>query len=463
MKKQIFTALFLLSLVFGLQAQTTLATFEDGGENHLRVGDYSTDGDPGWYGDVYVSNPAVGDNPSKSGINTSDKCVVAVLKENSDWWGCFFVLMLDNPVSITESNKYLHLQVYRSVQVKNFCIGFNERNEDSGRVFSGKLSADGVWENVVVDLSSKIGQELNYISFITMANWDDPKPTVPQSIFAVDNIVLSNSQLPPGVTLVDGNGLFVGFEIETEINTWVHEIDLLNASNAASIIDNPFGAATLIGNKIVKFDKSADASWWQGYRIDFNGIMQVGGDYPNVLHILTYVPSAVFTAEAGLESIDIQLCAKDHLGNENTRRITVWDDETDKWIDLVMEINTINYLKEVTVRYDLRQNGDEYVNSPANTYYLDAIAFDKSSDEREVTVGISTPAINQFASLISEKGKLTVATGKNAKAEIFNLVGQRVETAQIGGTASIPLASGIYIVKITSAANELQIGKVIVK
>jgi hypothetical protein len=460
-----FLFLLVLSTILSLSAQK-LATFEDGGVNHLRVGDYDIDGDPGWYeGSVYVEGgqPQIGANPSKSGINTSDKCVFAINVADADWWGNFFVLMLDAPVTVTESNHYLHLQVYRSIQPKDFCIGINDRNEDPGRVFEGKLSADATWENVVVDLTSKIGTEIQYISFICSTNWSDPRTGWGEAIYAFDNFELTDSPLPPGITLVDGTGMFIGFENETEIDQWIHEVDLLNPSNAASIIDNPFGAATLIGNKIVKFDKSADASWWQGYRMDFNGLMEVGNGKPNVLHVLTYVPAAVFTAEEDLMSIDIQLCAKDHLGNENTQIFTVWDDEVDKWTDLVMEITDIDYLKELTIRYDLRKNeNDEHINTPANTYYFDAVAFDNSTEERTVTTDIKT-VNTSFANAYSIKGKIIVDSATDAKVEVYNFMGQKIRSVSFSGSVRIPVESGVYIVKIVSLNNEQQVCKMVVR
>jgi hypothetical protein len=315
-------------------------------------------------------------------------------------------------------------------------------------------------------LGSLIEKEepLSVIRFVLSTNWSDPRTGWDAATYAFDNFTLSGSPLPPGVTLVDGSGLFIGFENQTEIDTWVHEIDLLNVSNAASIVDNPFGSANLIGNKVVKFDKAADASWWQGYRIDFNGVMAVGGESPNMLHVLTYVPGAVFAAETDLASIDIQLCAKDHLGNENTKIYTVWDDEIDKWTDLVLEINAIEYLKEVTVRYDLRSENDSYVNSPANTYYLDAIAFDKSDEPRVVTItGIHSATVENFAVVTSGFGELTVISPESANVEVYNLLGEQVHASLLKGELSIPLNSGLYIAKITSANNEVQISKIIVK
>jgi hypothetical protein len=82
--------------------------------------------------------PQIGDNSSKSGNNTSDKCLLAINIANADWWGNFAVLGLKNPVTITQANRYLHVKVYRSIQPKNFRLGFNDR-EETGEVFQGTV------------------------------------------------------------------------------------------------------------------------------------------------------------------------------------------------------------------------------------------------------------------------------------------------------------------------------------
>ncbi|MDR1682267.1 MAG: T9SS type A sorting domain-containing protein [Candidatus Symbiothrix sp.] len=464
MKRIIFTSFFLMSLFFGLQAQS-LASFEDDAENNLRVANFDTDGDPGWYESAsYVEGgqPQIGANPSKSGINTSDKCVLAVNVANADWWGNFFSLMLDQPITITESNKYLHLMVYRSIQPKNFCIGFNDRNEDAGRVFQGKLKEDGVWENVVVDLSSKIDQELSYLGFICSANWDDPREGWDVATYAFDNFALSNSPLPPNVTLVDGNGLKIGYESQSEIEQWVNEIDLQNANNTSAIIDNPFTeSAVNAGGKVLQFNKSSEASWWQGYRIDFNGIMEVGGTYPQYIHTLVYIPADVITGE--MTGVDIQLCAKDHLGNENTELFTVWDDEVGEWIDLVMEVNQIVYLKELTVRYDLRKEGDEYVNSPANIFYLDEIEFNKDADPRTlIESGISPAAVEGLANVISAANAIQIIANQDVAIRVYTVAGSLIHSANVTGKTVLPIEKGLYLVKINATKGN-QVVKVLVQ
>ncbi|MDR0505353.1 MAG: hypothetical protein LBH32_00835, partial [Dysgonamonadaceae bacterium] len=78
--KNLFFTLFLLSLVLGLQAQT-LATFEDGASDLAVFSTNDVDGGGFWFdAERFIEGgaPQIGSNPAKGGINTSDKCLMAV-------------------------------------------------------------------------------------------------------------------------------------------------------------------------------------------------------------------------------------------------------------------------------------------------------------------------------------------------------------------------------------------------
>ena len=85
---------WLLATLFSLSvsAQTTvLADFEDGTAGKLKINkDYT--------GSLFVSGkkPAIIDNPSKAGINTSEKCVGATNVADVDWWKNFLILDLND-------------------------------------------------------------------------------------------------------------------------------------------------------------------------------------------------------------------------------------------------------------------------------------------------------------------------------------------------------------------------------
>ena len=465
MRKLVFISLFLLSLVGKPQAQT-LATFEDGASDALFLCDYGGCGDPFWYDDSCFTpsgKPQIGANPSKSGINTSDKVVFCTMVANKDWWGGYFALKLNSPIMITNANRYLHLMVYRSTQSKTFRISVNDKDcQESSEVYQGKLANDATWENIVVDLGAKfLGQALDFFKIAPSCNWDDDK-TCLAGTYAFDNFALSNSSLPPDINLLDGNNLHVGFENQAETDEWVKEIDMINPSNSYSIVDNPFTASAVnSGGKVLKFNKSADASWWQGCRFNFNGIMPVGGSSnPQYLHIMVYVPSSALDGRMG---VDVQLCAKDHMGNENAELFTIWDDETDEWMDLVMEVNKIEYMKELTVRYDLRKSGEEHINSPANTYYLDDIVFNKSDEPREkINTAIQPINVSSLSRVSASNGIISVNANTKLVVQVYNVAGGLIQSVQCLNNAEIQVEKGVYIVHLTDGVNR-QIVKALVK
>ena len=95
--------IFVAAMVsFIASAQTTLlADFEDGTAGKLKINkDYT--------GSLFSVKPRVIDNPDKTGINTSDKCVGATNVADADWWKNFLILDLNEPVTIDDDICFLY-------------------------------------------------------------------------------------------------------------------------------------------------------------------------------------------------------------------------------------------------------------------------------------------------------------------------------------------------------------------
>ena len=103
-KALILSALTML-LTFSVNAQTTvLADFENGLTGKLKIGtDYS--------GELFKVAPKVMNNPDKTGINTSRKCVGATNVANAGWWKNFLILELRTPMTINDDNCFLSMIV----------------------------------------------------------------------------------------------------------------------------------------------------------------------------------------------------------------------------------------------------------------------------------------------------------------------------------------------------------------
>lgn len=212
---------WLLATLFSLSvsAQTTvLADFEDGTAGKLKINkDYT--------GSLFVSGkkPAVIDNPSKAGINTSEKCVGATNVADADWWKNFLILDLNEPITIDDSNRILTMLAYRSVQPKDMRIGFNT-HEESGQLYQGKLTTDATWERVSIDLADYVGKKLSSIYIILSCNWSDPRSGWGEATYCFDDITLSAGEaLPPATVAIDASTTYQTIQDFGASDCWTAE------------------------------------------------------------------------------------------------------------------------------------------------------------------------------------------------------------------------------------------------
>ena len=195
MKKILVTLFTIISL--GSYAQTSLLSdFEDGTTGKLSINkDYK--------GSLFSTKPRVMDNPSKSGINTSEKCVGAVNIADADWEKNFLILDLNEPVVISDENRILTMSVYRSIQPKDMRIGFNGY-EEAEQMYIGKLSADATWERISIDMADYVGKTLNTIYIVLSCNWSDPRSGWGEATYCFDDISLGAGEaLPPAEVKID--------------------------------------------------------------------------------------------------------------------------------------------------------------------------------------------------------------------------------------------------------------------
>ncbi|MCR5850885.1 MAG: xylanase [Bacteroidaceae bacterium] len=191
MKRRIITILLAIVGLMGQEilAQNVLADFESGSTGRLRIGtDYDSN--------LFSAVPRVRNNPSKTGINTSEKCVTATNVPDAGWWKNFLILSLKQPVTITDDNRILSLLAYRSIQPKDMRIGFNTY-EESGQLYQGKLSSDGEWERISLDLTNFKGETLKSIYIILSCNWSSPTSGWGNATYCFDDITLSEGETLP--------------------------------------------------------------------------------------------------------------------------------------------------------------------------------------------------------------------------------------------------------------------------
>ncbi len=189
-----------MAFSMALHSQTLLASFEDGVTDVVAVDVASTKSS------LFTQTPTIASNPDKTGINTSDKCLLATNVKNADWNGNVVGLKLNTPVKIDNNNRMLSMLVYRTVQAKAFRIGLNGY-ADGNEVYRDKLTATGKWERVMVDLGiDHLGETINEIYFVYSCNWDSPSSGWGEATYCIDNVKLSaQGNVEDAVVIVDPN------------------------------------------------------------------------------------------------------------------------------------------------------------------------------------------------------------------------------------------------------------------
>lgn len=328
-------------------------------------------------------------NPEKTGLNASDNALQLSSLKGKSWWPDFLNLDLTDPITITEENRYLHFYHFRENLNKGFSVNINKEtpweDADKGaKRFDMNLSAPGVWEDVVIDLKWFMdnAEPLSRICVLMDTNWGGEAESPTNYYF--DEIVLNNSNLPRGITLYTETEMNLFPGNPDSYSKWVKTLDLQNAENTSEIVANPFTSEMEVLNSesIMKFNKSANASWWQGPRFKLTGTMPVGVEgASSYLHVMVNIPEM----EAVKDYYVVQLNVKDFSGKQldSGDAIKYWADDKGKWIDCVLDVTSLGYVSELTVRFDIRKDeADEWINSPAGVFYLDAVAINASEEQR---------------------------------------------------------------------------------
>lgn len=465
--KKLLTLFSLSCLTLGsISAQNNadkiISTFEDG-DNGL------TDTTPWCDGNLFEMGAQIMNNPETGGINNSEKCFGAVFKPNGGWWGAWTYLELEKPVVISEEQPYLKMMVYRSVNRGGMSIGINN-NDPWEKSFSTK--ADGVWEDIIFDLTDKIGTELSTL-VILHQNWDGQEG--PQATYLYDNVVMSDNLLPRGVELVDGKGFNLSFQQQKETDKWIKNIEIFSDEiNSYEIVDNPTINDDLNKtSKVFKFDKG-NCDWWHGGpKFNLNGLIELGEENElQYMHVAVNVPETAFN-EDGI--CTVQLCAWDHLGRESNQTFNIFEGDDNMWHDLVFSLtDELNYITNFSVRFDIRKdNNDNWIKSPEGVFYLDEIAISNLEEERiliedqDAGEGNSVSQTGKNSNIVyNTKRGLNITVANDALVDISSVSGINVKrfNAKANETTVISsLPQGVYLIKINDTQNNKDIIKVIVK
>jgi uncharacterized repeat protein (TIGR02543 family) len=357
---------------------------------------------PAWYHDFGGGRFTVwANNPATDGINETHRSLLIETVTAPDWWGNFFNFRLETPVTITESNRYLHIMHYRENLTNGWSVSINA-NEPLGDDAQGNLRFDGdnttagVWEDIVIDLNHLITTGVDFEKFMLIVdkNWDGDNSNNPPTKYYFDEIVLSADPTPR--TTADGGTLLLSGEIPPEpINyadfaEWtIDDVNMIPAwyydfgdGNYATWAVNPDadGANTSMNSLLVK--TVAAPNWWGNF---FNFRLETPitiTEENRYLHFYHY-------RENLTDGWSVSINANEPLadGDKGTLRFDGQNTTAGVWEDIVIDLNhlignSIAFEKFMII-VDINWDGDNSDNPPTE-YYFDEIILSNDPNPRNV-------------------------------------------------------------------------------
>jgi hypothetical protein len=421
---------------------------------------------PNWYVDFGGGKyTAFVDNPDQSGINKTAKSLYMATTKGVDWWGNFLNFRLGTPITVTEDTRYLHMYHFREILNDGWSVSLNSNepltDADKGNLrFDGNNSAPGKWEDIVIDLKYLIDNAIPFekLCIIVDKDWNGPRDN-PATKYYFDEIVLSSDPLQRGVKILDGTNL-LNCQEQSQIDELT--FDTQNATNTYQIIDNPFTTSSVnAAGKVLKFHKSAEASWWQGMKISFPGIHMIKYGEKQFLHVMVRTDTIC----------NIQLHVIDNADVEHTEMFVYPKDEIGgDWFDLVWDLSSYVAIKAMTVRFDVRLDATQnWINgTPARDFYMDEVTLDANPDQREIISGIGVTPLEQSDLLVYSVDRTVYFSSPNAsRIDLYDLSGRSVVSQTLSETSgwnaiSVP-GNGIYILRVGTRNGKISHAKIFVK
>ncbi len=438
MRKFIFTSLLVLFAAFSsgtYAGDVFIAGFEDG-ETGYGVNN------EGWYNGYDWSIVA---NSETSGKNNTDKCFMAQTNTPAapDRWGFWVWINLEQPITITESTRYMKIMAKRSPNVTNMSVGIaNDGFKENVYFGRQRPSKVGTWGDMVFDLFSgsdeKSCKNVQVQRFIVFLGTWDANGTEAGTCM-LDNIVLSDNNEPRGAVKVNP-GLLVNFENETLTTKNWSSFEVQSTEASYAITENPAKTSVNPTEKSLKYNKPANTTWWHSLMCFPNEVIPVA--YPNIyFHIMMHIPDA---SPTGINISD--------TAGKTASSVEYPEDGTG-WFDYVIDVSELSYINQVAFRFNLEQ--EENWNNPAGTYYVDDFVLDSNPEKREVVtpMGIKPNAIKGLK-VVNENGLVCVSGANLKAASAYSITGQLVvkQPATAGSDIRFYLSKGSYIIKVEDAS-----------
>jgi len=335
-------------LVFGLQAQK-IASFEGDGSDIFNQ--FYWKGTDGSFGIV--------DNPSKTGINTTNKCLLNHrIKGTSSGWktdGSITNSPL-TPVPVTSTNRYLHVLVYSDQSYSGY-IKVRYTAADSIWLDPSKEVrfnfTPGKWTDIVLDLQSVNVTSIYGLYFLS-EDWYLTYPT--DSYFYYDEIEVTNDPNPRGATDYEAACTVANFETNGIVPSY--SMSGTSGGSIAATVDNPVTNGANETAKVLQITEQNETTWWSRATITFDKPVKVNNN-TRYLHVMVKSPNG------------LSLVTEEPSEHWNTLTIPL----RNEWCDAVFDLIGTANIPANTLLQSAGFCGNTTTNIPDGVWSVDEIAF----------------------------------------------------------------------------------------
>jgi len=237
---------------------------------------------------------ALVDNPSKTGINTSAKCMKFTVKKLADSWAGIFTSDAA-PVTLTADNSMITVMVY-----KDTISNFNLKLEPPAKDHKVMNTVINQWEKLTFDYTANAGVTATVITVIP----DGRSVRSANCVVYFDNIEFIHTPVPVEFTSFSASvikdGIQLSWSTATETNNKGFEVLRGIDSKAYNTIGFVNGKGTTTANQQYSYVDATAKSGKYYYRlrqVDFDGtskfskVIEAGGTIPAVFELSQNFPN----------------------------------------------------------------------------------------------------------------------------------------------------------------------------
>ncbi len=294
------------------------------------------------------------DNPGKSGINTTNKCLYILTNQvippsdnieagRPQWGENNFTIEFENPITIDDNNRYLHILHWKERTLHVWLVYGTDANGTEMEIGRGPCTEAGKWFDMVADVKAKM-TSLKKIRVILDGNWGataTEETFYPPTKFYYDEIILSGDPNPRGATYLTQSNI-LDFEDNSETNSKVTFTKQNNLYINDIFYDNDDKTGINTSDKCCYFNRnSGSLVWWHGFLFDLINPIDMGTN--QYLHIMM--------KKSASETQNVQVSLLNLSGVQSAALMN--NPLTTEWVDYVFTVPvTHQYIKSIYLKYN---------------------------------------------------------------------------------------------------------------